>query len=115
MVNNTTIQQAGLNRLESVIVWFGSLDRILFHALARLARDVGSPLIQLVLGIAIKRLFGLNSEGPVAGRSELVLLRNYINGVLLSQEALNQAFSILGTHYENVSVRHMLFFSFFYC
>ncbi|KAJ7132303.1 AMP-dependent synthetase and ligase [Mycena epipterygia] len=104
MVDQVQIVTSQLNALEAVVYWFASPKRILFHALSRVVRAVATPVIQLILGIAVKRLFGLNTEGSAADATQWVLLRRYINGHLLSKQAMKAAFSILGTHYEVVSV-----------
>jgi hypothetical protein len=75
-----------------------------YYALSRVVRAVFTSILQLILGILVKRLFGLNKECATANASQLSLLRRYINGHLLSKTALKAAFSILGTHYEVVSV-----------
>ena len=67
-----------------------------------------TPLVRLFLGILVKRILGLNKESDIRNASQLALLRRYINSVLLSQRDLKDAFSLLGTLYEVVSVR--LFF-----
>ncbi|KAF7357014.1 Peroxisomal-coenzyme a synthetase [Mycena venus] len=86
MVHEVNIMTAQLNALEAVVYWFSSPERVAYHALSRI------------------RIFGFNKEGATADASQLVLLRRYINGHLLSKSALKAAFSILGTHYEVVSV-----------
>ena|SRR6266567_9386422 len=104
MVDLTHIHRQDLNDLEAVIYWFASPKRIMFHALSRTVRALFRPLIQLAFGILVKRAFGLNSEYPTSSTSQIVLLRRYINSILLSHRKLQEAFSILGTHYEMVSV-----------
>ncbi|KAH9479272.1 putative NRPS-like protein biosynthetic cluster [Psilocybe cubensis] len=104
MVNQTHITRAGLNDLESVIYWFATPKRVLFHALSRIVRALLRPIIRVALGIMVKRLLGLNSETTSSRDSQLVLLRRYINSILLSQSELKDAFSIVGTHYEVVSM-----------
>jgi hypothetical protein len=104
MVDLTHIQHEELNDLEAVIYWFASPKRIAFHAISRAVRALFRPLIRLGLGILVKRALGLNSEYS-ASTSQIVLLRRYINSILLSRDELKEAFSILGTHYEVVSVR----------
>ncbi|KAJ7607839.1 acetyl-CoA synthetase-like protein [Mycena polygramma] len=47
---------------------------------------------------------GSTRSAPTADATQLSLLRRYINSNLLSKTALKSAFSILGTHYEIVSV-----------
>jgi len=103
MVDLTHIQREDLNDLEDVIYWFASPKRVAFHALSRAVRALFRPLIRLACGILVKRAFGLNSE-HCTSTSQIVLLRRYINSILLSREELKEAFSILGTHYETVSV-----------
>ncbi|KAJ7263785.1 acetyl-CoA synthetase-like protein [Mycena rebaudengoi] len=104
MINQTEIITDNLNALESVVNWFSSSDRVAFHALSRVVRALITPLIQLALGILVKRLLGLNHACPSSKATQLSLLRRYINSHLLSKSALKNAFSILGTHYEVVSV-----------
>ncbi|KAF8997871.1 AMP-dependent synthetase and ligase [Cyathus striatus] len=104
MFDETTIANDGLNAVESVIHWFSSPRRILFHGFSRIVRAICTPLVQLALGIIVKRAFGLNREGPAEQMTQLVLLRRYINSSLLSQDAFKRACALLGTHYEVVSV-----------
>ncbi|KAJ6617908.1 AMP-dependent synthetase and ligase [Mycena sp. CBHHK59/15] len=104
MINETTIIKASLNALESVVVWFASPERVMYHALSRVVRALIAPLLQLVLGILVKRAFGLNKECTSFEATQLSLLRRYINSHILSESALRSAFSILGTHYEVVSI-----------
>ncbi|TFK51941.1 acetyl-CoA synthetase-like protein [Heliocybe sulcata] len=94
-----SIHAPGLNSLELVILWFASPHRIMWHALARVIRGVFPPVIQLALGIAVKRIMGLNKEGPMETVSQWTLARRHINHSLLSQRDLRGAFDILGTHY----------------
>ena len=106
MMNHTpvTTGRNNLNSLESLIFYFASPRRIVLHLLSVAARAVLTPLIHLVLGIAIKRLFGLNTACPAENDTQLTHLRRYLNSVLLSQQALHEAFIILGIHSEIVSV-----------
>lgn len=104
LVTQTRILTTGLNGLESVVYWFASPQRILYHALSRVVRAVIVPLLQLLLGIIVKRAFGVNNECLASDATQVSLLRRYINSRLLSQHKLKLAFSILGTHYEIVSV-----------
>ncbi|KAJ7777390.1 acetyl-CoA synthetase-like protein [Mycena metata] len=104
MVKEVHIATSQLNALEAVVYWFSSPQRVIYHALSRVVRAVMTPILQLVLGIIVKRLFGLNKETDTAGATQWSLLRRYINSRLLSKQALKAAFSILGTHYEVVSV-----------
>ena len=105
MLDRTIIDKDNLNALEGVIYWFASPHRIIFHFIARIAKTVLTPLIRLVLGIVVKRTLGLNTPCPGTDQTRLSMLRRYINSSLLSQRNLKRAFSILGTHYETVSVR----------
>ncbi|KAJ7212625.1 AMP-dependent synthetase and ligase [Mycena pura] len=105
MIASTQIFTAGLNALEAVIDWFSTPERVAFHALSRIVRAVLSPLLQVALGILVKRLFGFNTETSLyAQPTQISLLRRYINAHTLSKSALKAAFSVLGTHYECVSV-----------
>jgi len=106
MVDLTHIQRKNLNDLEAAIYWFASPKRVVFHVLSRTIRALFRPLIQLALGILVKWAIGHNSEHStlLTSTSQIVLLRRYINSILLSREELKEAFSILGTHYETVSV-----------
>ncbi|KAJ6486574.1 acetyl-CoA synthetase-like protein [Mycena vulgaris] len=103
MINKTEIITQDLNALESVINWFSSPERVLFHGVSRAVRALITPVVQLVLGILVKRIFGLNKASSSSDATQLSLLRRYINSRLLSQAALMSAFSILGNHYEVVS------------
>ena len=93
-----------LNDFEAVIRWFASPNRLMYYIFSAIIRALIIPLIRLGLGIMIKRLLGFNVESKSWNSSQTVLLRRYINSMILSQEALNDAFKILGTHYEVVSV-----------
>jgi hypothetical protein len=104
MITGTTIDETGLNSVESVINWFANPTRVAYHILARMLRVVATPVVQMLCGILVKRLMGLNKEGPAEEASQLTLLRRYINGILLSQYTLRHAFDVLGTHYEMTSV-----------
>lgn len=104
MIHNVDIREEGLNSVESVINWFSAAPRVGFHILARVLRVVAAPIVQVFFGIIVKRLMGLNKEGPIEEQSQLTLLRRYINGILLSQYTLRHAFDVLGTHYEMTSV-----------
>ncbi|KAI0639967.1 acetyl-CoA synthetase-like protein [Trametes polyzona] len=96
---------AGLgSELERVIVWFASPDRVAWHSLARIIRVIFPPVLQVIFGIIVKRSMGLNREGPAADASQWALLRRYINGNLLSQDALKRAYDIVGSHYETTSI-----------
>ncbi|CDO73079.1 hypothetical protein BN946_scf185007.g133 [Trametes cinnabarina] len=92
------------SELERVIVWFASPNRVAWHSLVRIIRVIFPPVFQVVFGIILKRIMGLNCEGPAANASQWVLLRRYINGMLLSQDALKRAYDIVGSHYEVTSV-----------
>jgi hypothetical protein len=98
------LYKKNLNGLERVIWWFSAPERVAYHSAARVVRAVCSPLVKLILGIVVKRIFGLNTECTAANASQLSLLRRYINSSLLSRQSLKQAFDILGTHYEATSV-----------
>ena len=105
MISETQIITTGLNALESVVCWFSTPERVLYHALSRIVRAVITPLLQLVLGILVKRILGLNKPCSFSEATQLTLLRRYVNSRLLSQHNLRTAFAILGNHYEVVSVR----------
>ncbi|KAJ7493280.1 acetyl-CoA synthetase-like protein [Mycena galericulata] len=106
MVNEVTIITSQLNALEAVVYWFSAPKRVLYHALSRVVRAVVTPVLQLILGIIVKRMFGLNKESTTVEATQWSLLRRYINSHLLSKGAMKAAFSILGTHYEVVSVAY---------
>ncbi|KAH9913311.1 acetyl-CoA synthetase-like protein [Epithele typhae] len=96
--------QGDFTALERVIVWFASPTRVAWHSVARVVRVIFPPLVQLVLGIIIKRIMGFNREGPAADASQWDLLRRFINSVLLSQSAIKRSFDIIGSHYEVTSM-----------
>ncbi|KAF7353576.1 Peroxisomal-coenzyme a synthetase [Mycena sanguinolenta] len=105
MMYETTILTGNLNALESVVDWFATPERVYFHALSRIVRALITPLLRLALGILVKRIFGLNKATSIYSQpTQIALLRRYINSHTLSLSVLRSAFSILGTHYEAVSV-----------
>jgi hypothetical protein len=104
MVVPARIHHDDLNDLEAVIYWFASPTRLVFYALSRSVRALVIPLIQLALGILVKRAFGLNSENNTSSTSQIVLLRRYINSILLSPKNVRQALLVLGSHYDMVAV-----------
>lgn len=79
MVANVLTVTNDLNALEAVVYWFSTPERIAYHALSRILRTVVTPILQLVFGILVKRLFGLNTECATADAPQLALLRRYIN------------------------------------
>ncbi|KAJ6559861.1 hypothetical protein B0H19DRAFT_1210275 [Mycena capillaripes] len=107
MINETDLIKENLNALESVVDWFATPERVVYHALSRIVRALFTPLLQLVLGILVKRLFGFNKPTNIHSQpSQIALLRRYINSHTLSKSVLKTAFSILGTHYEVVSMAY---------
>lgn len=90
--------------LESVIAWYAYPTRIGYHFLARVIRKILPPLVNLVCGILIKRILGFNRAGSMRNASQIALFRRWMTDQLLNQRKLNQAFQIIGTHYEMVSV-----------
>ncbi|KAJ7869391.1 AMP-dependent synthetase and ligase [Mycena leptocephala] len=105
MINDTDIIRVNLNALESVVDWFATPERVLYHAISRIVRALITPLLQLGLGLIVKRMFGFNKEtGIYSQPTQIALLRRYINSHTLSKSVLKTAFSILGTHYEVVSM-----------
>jgi hypothetical protein len=104
MMNHTHFVTHDGQALVSIIFNLASPHRIALHLLSVVGRAVLTPLMQLVLGIVVKRVLGLNTACLAASATQRTILRRYINSVLLSQRALNKAFKILGTHYEVVSV-----------
>lgn len=107
MINDTTLIKANLNALESVVEWFSNPERVAWHALSRIVRALFTPLLQVALGILVKRIFGFNTPTSLYSQpTQIALLRRYINSHTLSKSALRATFSILGTHYEAVSVRY---------
>jgi len=94
-----------LSDLEAVIRWFVSPYRLMYYTFSAIIRALIIPLIQLCLGVMVKQLLGLNVESKSWNPSQMILLRRYINSMLLSEKILNSAFQILGSHYGAVSVR----------
>lgn len=90
--------------VKGVVAWFSYSHRIGYHVFARIVRWIFPPLVNLVLGIAIKRMMGLNKAGSMRNASQWALFRRWLSGQLLSQYRLRQAFQILGTHYEMTSI-----------
>ncbi|KAF7352099.1 Acetyl-CoA synthetase-like protein [Mycena venus] len=105
MMYETDIIKESLNALESVVDWFATPERVFYHAMSRITRALVTPLLQLVLGLLVKRALGFNKATSVyAQPTQIALLRRYINSHTPSKSALRSAFSILGTHYEIVSM-----------
>ncbi|KAK1232838.1 putative NRPS-like protein biosynthetic cluster [Marasmius sp. AFHP31] len=86
-----------------VIVWFANPTRIGYHLAAKSVKAAVVPILRILLGIVVKRVLGLNKECR-GTPSQLFLLRQFISSKLLSQRRLRDAFTVLGAHYENVSV-----------
>src|SRR6202044_747748 len=80
------------------------LTTIKSFTLGSIIRAIATPLLQLILGIIVKRCLGLNHEGPASSTTEYTLIKRYVNSSLLSQQTLRRAFDIIGTHYEMTSV-----------
>ncbi|KAF9254935.1 acetyl-CoA synthetase-like protein [Marasmius fiardii PR-910] len=89
--------------LISVMLWFANPVRVAFHILAKAVAVVVVPVIRLGLGIMVKRVVGLNTECH-GNPSQLFLFRQYLSSKLLSQKKLRDAFAVLGSHYEVVSM-----------
>ncbi|EIN09770.1 acetyl-CoA synthetase-like protein [Punctularia strigosozonata HHB-11173 SS5] len=104
MILTTDLAVHGLHPVESVIEWFATPRRILWHVVARVVRVVLAPIIQMILGIALKRIMGMTTEHSVEHTTQWILLRRYINSSLLSQYTLKHAFDVFGTHYEATSM-----------
>lgn len=104
MLDQKILVSHRFNALEGVVWWFASPERLCYHVLSRAVRATLTPVLQIALGIVVKRAFGLNVESSAADDTQLPMLRRYINSVLLSQEALERAFRILGHHYQVVAV-----------
>ncbi|KAI0737046.1 acetyl-CoA synthetase-like protein [Daedaleopsis nitida] len=98
------VPKGDLNALERVIVWFSSPNRVAWHSVARIIRVIFPPVLQLIFGIILKRIMGLNRGGLTADASQWALLRRYINHNLLNQDAMKRAYDIIGSHYEVTSV-----------
>ncbi|KAL0571102.1 hypothetical protein V5O48_010858 [Marasmius crinis-equi] len=103
MFNSTFRVQKSRGAFVSVVVWFANPTRVGYHVLAKAAKAVVVPLLRMFLGIMIKRILGLNNECR-GSPSQLFLLRQYVSSKLLSQKHLRDAFNVLGSHYEVVSV-----------
>ncbi len=104
MLDQTEFIPPNENSLVAVIFWFALPERVFYHAVSRMARAVLTPLLHLMLSLVVKRMLGLNKVSIGANQGQWTLLRRYVNGVLLSQDNLKRSFSILGTHYEAVSI-----------
>ncbi|TBU54902.1 acetyl-CoA synthetase-like protein [Dichomitus squalens] len=93
-----------LTAVERVIVWFSSPARVAWHAFARIVRLTCTPVLQLILGIVVKRIMGLNSEVYAEDASQWALTRRFINLHLLSTHAMKRAFDITGSQPETISI-----------
>jgi hypothetical protein len=108
MLNKTYFARHNTKALQTIIFNFAAPRRIGFHMLSVVARAILTPVLQLVFGIAVKRLLGLNTACSAADTTQLTRLRRYVTSVLLSPEACHKAFKTLGSHYEIVSVSKIL-------
>ncbi|EAU90635.2 AMP-dependent synthetase and ligase [Coprinopsis cinerea okayama7 len=109
MIQETIVDNSDSNSaVDSVIKWFSDPTRVLYHFCARMVHVVLRPLIHVFVSILVKRMLGLNKECKAKDTTQLMLFRRYVNSVLLSKRALKNAFSILGTHYETVSIIYRL-------
>ncbi|KAJ3572686.1 hypothetical protein NP233_g2920 [Leucocoprinus birnbaumii] len=106
MIKEVQFSSAGLNALEAVVWWFADPRRIAYHTLSRIVRAVGQPLVQVFLGIIVKRLLGLNRDCAIENYTQMMLLRRYITNTLLGTETMHRALAILGAHYEIVSIMY---------
>ncbi|KAF5361772.1 hypothetical protein D9756_002164 [Leucocoprinus leucothites] len=106
MIKEVQFDPVGLNALEAVVWWFADPRRIAYHTLSRIVRAVAQPLVQVVFGIIVKRLLGLNRDCAADDYTQMMLLRRFVTNVLLGQDTLHKAFAILGAHYEVVSVMY---------
>ncbi|KAJ7140577.1 acetyl-CoA synthetase-like protein [Mycena crocata] len=105
MTQQSYIFQEDLNALESLVDWFATPERVGYHILGRVVRELITPLLQIALGILVKRVLGLNKETNLNPQpTQMCLVRRYVTSNTLSKSALHTAFSILGTHYEVVSI-----------
>ncbi|KAJ7153111.1 acetyl-CoA synthetase-like protein [Mycena crocata] len=104
-LQKTYLFEEDLNSLESLVDWFAAEDRVFYYILSRVVRKSIVPLLQIAVGVIIKRALGLNKETDFIQRpSQISLIRRYINSYTLSKSTLHTAFSILGTRYEAVSI-----------
>ena len=110
MIGNQSRFKRDTSTIEGVIRWFSSPTRLKFYICSVIIRALLTPLIRLALGIMVKRLLGLIVESKSWDSSQMALLRRYINSMILSENTLDDAFRILGVHYEAVSVSLSLCF-----
>ncbi|KAI9061574.1 acetyl-CoA synthetase-like protein [Trametes sanguinea] len=99
-----TIGSAGLTNLQAIIRWYASPVRIGWHTLARICRELFPSVIQVFLGIIVKRILGFHREMPVSEMSQWTLTRRYIYNSILDQKTIKSAFDLLGSHYEMTSI-----------
>ncbi|KAI0777797.1 acetyl-CoA synthetase-like protein [Trametes elegans] len=99
-----TIGSDGLSSLEAIIRWFSSPTRIGWHVLARICRELFPSVIQVFLGIIVKRTLGFHREMLVEEMSQWTLTRRYIYNTILSQQTIKSAFDLIGSHYELTSI-----------
>ncbi|KAI0360304.1 acetyl-CoA synthetase-like protein [Trametes cingulata] len=99
-----TINSDGLSDLEAIINWFASPTRIGWHTLARICRELFPSIIQVFLGIIVKRTLGFHKEMLVSEMSQWTLTRRFIYNSLLDQKTIKSAFDLIGSHYETTSI-----------
>lgn len=90
--------------LKGVIAWFSFPTRIGWHYVARIVRNGMPAMSNIIIGIVIKRLCGVNKEGSMRNATQMALWRRWIQGEFLSQPQIRRSMAILGTHYEMTSV-----------
>jgi hypothetical protein len=120
MLDKSFFVHPDLNAIESIIycpqriLWhthclgrcihFNSVRLPKHSTLNSVIRAITTPLLQLILGIIVKCSLGLNREELASNATQWTLIRRYINSWLLSQHILSNAFEIIRTHYEMISV-----------
>lgn len=106
MARFSDMRVSNLNSVASVAFWFSKPMTIAYFALAQVLRVVARPLLQIILGILIKRVMGIYRKAPqsAAHVGQWALTTKYICRSLLSRECLNGAFDVVGGHPVIISV-----------
>ncbi|KAI8060739.1 hypothetical protein BC940DRAFT_149570 [Gongronella butleri] len=92
-----------------LVLYFAGPSRVGYHLLAVAVKHNVVPILHLMLAIIIKRLFMKRTvPGARTDDNQLTELRYALQRALLDPKELSVVFSMLGSHYELVSIVYRL-------
>ncbi|KAF2726197.1 acetyl-CoA synthetase-like protein [Polychaeton citri CBS 116435] len=99
--------------LASVIQWFASPQRVLFHYVALVANFSLGPVFFFFSVLVVKKTFDLLCGGPlkpssIDQRSNMSIFRSQLIRTLMPAKTLHGVSELLGSHYEGTSVLYRL-------